>query len=75
MKYYTVEVVCRSSERVEKVQCYSEYRDGELFVVPLGCDECNHSYDCYRCRVNTGRSIMEEIELKTCEEEGELLYN
>ncbi len=73
--YYVVEVVCRSNEKVKKVKCSFEYHDGQLVVIPSGCDVCNDSYDCYRCRVDAGRSIMEEIKLKTCEEEGELLYN
>ena len=73
--YYVVEVVCRSSKRVEKVKCSSEYRDGHLVVIPSGCDASNGSYDCYRCRVDAGRLIMEEIELNSCEEEGEFLYS
>lgn len=75
MIYYTAKVVCRSSGLIKKVKCYSKNCDGEVVVVSLGCDTHNGSHDCYRCRVDAGRLIMEEIERNSCEEEGELLYN
>ena len=75
MIYYTAKVVCRSSGLIKKVKCYSKNCDGEVVVVPLGCDTHNGSHDCYRCRVDVGRSIMEELELKVSKEEGEFLHN
>ena len=61
MSLYDVVVECKVDKEERVVECYLTYMDKSLYVIARGCADCVESEVCNRCRIETGRNIMEML--------------